>query len=137
MKLKFNRHDYKRLFKEAIPFGIPLFLDYRMKRIIEKDSEHLLAKYSLENTKDLAMTTKQQLNLDLQYNSFPWFKKDGVLTQKVKESIKNVLDKLEEKKRDEVLDEYHKAVGYKPKSKGNEPKDLETVVILPERITQE
>jgi hypothetical protein len=132
--MKFTNRERLQLFLEAVPFGIPLIMDYAIKRKIEKDSEHLLAKYSLENTKDLAMTTKQQLNLDLQYSSFPWFKKDGVLTQKVKEPIKNVLNKLEKEKRYEVMAEYHKAVGYSPLKDMEETqtKEHDIVVIPPE-----
>ncbi len=129
--------EYFKLALEAVTV-FPLALDYKMKRKIEKDSETLLSEENLESTKTLAMTIKQQLTLDRQYNSFPWFNRDGILTRKAKEYVLNTADKLEEIKRAEVMDNYHKALdkGQATIDTKSYEKETDIIVIPPETILE-
>jgi hypothetical protein len=130
MKLNLKPIDYVGIVLEALPCGIPLAMDYKMRKVIETDTRNLLD--NPENTKELAMTTKQQLNLDPQYRTFRYF--DGILTRRAKQSVKSVLDKLEEKKRSELLNKKYSTLA---KGTATSSEDLHIRVILPEEITQE
>jgi len=130
--MKIKPLDYLGIVLEALPCGLPLAMDYRVKRTIENDARDLLD--NPEKTKALAMTTKQQLSLDPQYNTvnIRGFGIDGILTRRAKESIISALDKMEEKKRGEILGKKYPAL-----TKNIESENPELRVILPEEVRQE
>jgi len=130
--MKIKPLDYLGIVLEALPCGIPLAMDYRVKRTIENDARDLLD--NPEKTKALAMTARQQLSLDPQYNTvnIRGLGIDGILTRRAKESIISVLGKMEEKKREEILGKKYPAL-----TKNIESENPELRVILPEEVRQE
>lgn len=128
--MKIKPLDYLGIALEALPCGIPLAMDYRVKRAIENDAKDLLD--NPEKAKALVMTTKQQLNFDPQYNTvnIRGFGIDGILTRRAKESVISALDKIEEKKREEILGKKYPSL-----TKNTESPELR--VILPEKVRQE
>jgi len=127
--MKFKPIEYAGLVLEGLPCGIPLALDHIMSRKIRDDTRYLLD--NPQNAKDLAMTTKQQLILDPQYKTFRYF--DGVLTRRTKQSVKSALDKLEEMKRNELLNKSYPTL---TKDTDVSTKDVQIRVISPETIQE-
>jgi len=130
--MKIKPLDYLGIVLEALPCGIPLAMDYKVKKAIENDARYLLD--NPEKTKDLVMTAKQQLNFDPQYNTVNvrGFGIDGILTKRAKESVISALDKIEEKKRGEILSKKYPSL-----AKNTESESPEFRVILPEEVRQE
>lgn len=127
--MKFKPIEYAGLVLEGLPCGIPLALDHIMSRKIRDDTRYLLD--NPQNAKDLAITTKQQLTLDPQYKTFRYF--DGVLTRRTKQSVKSALDKLEEMKRNELLNKSYPTL---TKDTDVSTKDVQIRVILPKTIQE-
>jgi len=98
--MKFKPIEYLELALEAVSV-IGLVADYGISKKIERECKNLIDKNSLEYTKRMAMSARQKLKIDPEYKSFRLF--DGVLARKTKEPILDILDKLEEKWRKELL----------------------------------